>query len=444
LEYVFQPDALGSAGALCRAKQLLQETFIVMPADEVADLEIAQAIRQHVARGALATVIVQPGPAHGSRTLWVGADGRLRAAGSVPHGIPAWNDTGIYLFDPCVLDHIPPRLPFDIHQHLLPRLVSGGIPVWSCPLPGYWNPLITLEDYAEAQFVFLSRASVEKPDAGEKITYRYGELESRQVARGIWTGRGVMIHPKARISPPVCIGHNSWIGRDAELGPAAVIGSNVVIDRCATVLHSIILDDTYVGRLVRLENRLVDQDRLIDLCSQAELRIADKLLLGKTHPQDTPAGIKRVLKQVRAGGESWNGSGFRLEQGGFARVGYGRAGGETDPMGVSLRAVGGVKILDLAGCLDASAAGRLRRALIDATAGGPARVVVNLQQVGFMDSSGLSALVLGLERARQRRGGLCLCGLQPPVRLIFELTRFDKVFEIFAREEDAVLAAARA
>jgi anti-sigma B factor antagonist len=113
-------------------------------------------------------------------------------------------------------------------------------------------------------------------------------------------------------------------------------------------------------------------------------------------------------------------------------------------MEVKLRTVGSVKVLELAGSFDASNAGRLRQAVIDATAGQPASVVVNLRQVDFMDSSCLSALVLGLKRAREKQGHLCLCGLQPPVRLIFELTRFDKVFEIFADEADAVLAAARA
>jgi anti-sigma B factor antagonist len=49
---------------------------------------------------------------------------------------------------------------------------------------------------------------------------------------------------------------------------------------------------------------------------------------------------------------------------------------------------------------------------------------------------------MGLKRARERQGNLCICSLQPPVRLIFEMTRLDKVFEIFVNEEDAVLAAA--
>ena len=45
-----------------------------------------------------------------------------------------------------------------------------------------------------------------------------------------------------------------------------------------------------------------------------------------------------------------------------------------------------------------------------------------------------------MKRARQRDGDLRLCCLQRPVRMIFELTRLDKAFEIFAGEDEAIQA----
>ena len=111
-------------------------------------------------------------------------------------------------------------------------------------------------------------------------------------------------------------------------------------------------------------------------------------------------------------------------------------------MNVQTRFVDSVIILDLTGRLDQSNALRVRQAVIDVTEGQPAYVVVNLKGVDMLDCSGLSALVLGLKRARENQGNLCLCSLQSSVRMIFELTRFDKVFEIFVCEEDAVQAAA--
>ncbi len=83
------------------------------------------------------------------------------------------------------------------------------------------------------------------------------------------------MHPGAKIIPLVSIGTNSWIARDAELGPSVVIGSSVVIDQGATVKNSIILDNTYVGKWVHLENRLVNQEQLIDLYTNDYVRVTD-------------------------------------------------------------------------------------------------------------------------------------------------------------------------
>jgi anti-sigma B factor antagonist len=100
-----------------------------------------------------------------------------------------------------------------------------------------------------------------------------------------------------------------------------------------------------------------------------------------------------------------------------------------------------VTILELAGSLDISNAHRIRQKMIDVISGESAQVVVNLRDLYFIDSSGLAALVLGFKRAREHQGNLFLCNLRPPVRMILEMTRFDKVFEIFVSEEHAVLAA---
>ncbi len=75
---------------------------------------------------------------------------------------------------------------------------------------------------------------------------------------------------------------------------------------------------------------------------------------------------------------------------------------------------------------------------------GEAQIVVDLGGVSFIDSSGLSALVLGMKRCRENEGDLRLCRLQTPVRMIFELTRLHQAFEIHGDEGAAVRAFARA
>lgn len=64
--------------------------------------------------------------------------------------------------------------------------------------------------------------------------------------------------------------------------------------------------------------------------------------------------------------------------------------------------------------------------------------VFDLSQVDFMDSSGLFTLITGLKAARNHSCRLVLCNLQAPVRLVFELTQLDSVFEIY-ENYDAIL-----
>jgi lipopolysaccharide/colanic/teichoic acid biosynthesis glycosyltransferase len=67
-----------------------------------------------------------------------------------------------------------------------------------------------------------------------------------------------------------------------ELGPYAVVGDNVIIDDEATVSQSVVVDNTYVGKLVKLHNRLADGKRLVDLTSGDHVEVADPWWLSET------------------------------------------------------------------------------------------------------------------------------------------------------------------
>ena len=222
-------------------------------------------------------------------------DEPIRAVKSGPFESSFGIDTGIYIFHPSILDCIPPRQPFDIREHLIPALLAKGIQLQSCTLNGYWNPLDTFQNYMEAQNVFLASAINEMGESERKKSYRYNSVQSRQISEGIWSGKNVRIHRGAKLVPPVTIGSNSWIGRDAELGPSAVIGSSVVVDQGATIRNSIVLDDTYVGKLVHVENRLVNQDQLVNLYANEYVQISDSVMLGRTDSDYVMSGLQRPL-----------------------------------------------------------------------------------------------------------------------------------------------------
>ena len=88
------------------------------------------------------------------------------------------------------------------------------------------------------------------------------------------------------------------------------------------------------------------------------------------------------------------------------------------------------RVLALRGRIDAVTAPQLKSKLKDLVAEGQNQLVVDLTEVSFIDSSGLSTLVSGLRASRESGGTLKLVGLNEQTRTAFRLTQLDRVFEI--------------
>ena len=88
--------------------------------------------------------------------------------------------------------------------------------------------------------------------------------------------------------------------------------------------------------------------------------------------------------------------------------------------------------------LDAHNSSELKTQMLNLFEEGKTNLVVDLEMVRFVDSSGLGSLVSGFKNASARNGNLKLCSLQPQVKSMFELTRLHRVFEIFANIDEAL------
>jgi anti-sigma B factor antagonist len=107
-------------------------------------------------------------------------------------------------------------------------------------------------------------------------------------------------------------------------------------------------------------------------------------------------------------------------------------------MDISTREKGKVLIFDVQGDLDAKSASVLKEKINEKITDGKSLILINLSAVPYMDSAGLGVLVSGLKNANRLSGDLRIWGLQDEVKSIFELTRLNKVFQIFEDELAAV------
>ena len=248
-------DAVGSAGGLKKIQSFqpfFDDTFVVLCGDALIDLDLTEAVRRHKAKGAMASLITKRVPRDQVSSYGVvvtDADGRVRSFQEKPAVDEAASDminTGIYIFEPEVLNYVPAGVPFDIGADLFPRLVADGAPFYALPMEFEWVDIGKVPDYWQAI------RSVLQGDV------RQVQIPGKEVRPGIYTGLNVAANwDKINVEGPIYVGGMSRIEDGATIIGPAMIGPSCHICEGATIDNSIIFDYSRIGPGVRLVEKLV-------------------------------------------------------------------------------------------------------------------------------------------------------------------------------------------
>jgi anti-anti-sigma factor len=95
-----------------------------------------------------------------------------------------------------------------------------------------------------------------------------------------------------------------------------------------------------------------------------------------------------------------------------------------------------IKVVQPVGILDGTKAIQFRQEISELVQNSASIVVIDFKDVTFMDSSGLGALVLSLKTVRSAGAKLFLCSINDQIKMLFELTSMDRVFEVFSSREE--------
>jgi len=106
-------------------------------------------------------------------------------------------------------------------------------------------------------------------------------------------------------------------------------------------------------------------------------------------------------------------------------------------LSLSTRESAGTIVVDVAGEIDVYTSPKLRERLVGLVNEGATRLVVNLDEVEFIDSTGLGVLVGVLKRIRARGGSLSLVCHRDGLLRVFTITGLEKVFAIYPSVEEA-------
>jgi len=248
-------DALGSAGGLKKIQnfqRFFDDTFVVLCGDALIDLDLSEAVRRHREKGALASMITKRVPREQVSSYGVvvtDEDGRVRSFQEKPDVADAASDminTGIYIFEPEVLDYVPSGVPFDIGSDLFPKLVESGAPFYALPMEFEWVDIGKVPDYWQAIRSVLQGH------------VRQVQIPGKQVRPGVYTGLNVAANwDKIKVQGPIYVGGMTRIEDGATIIGPAMIGPSCHICENATIDNSIIFDYSRIGPGVRLVEKLV-------------------------------------------------------------------------------------------------------------------------------------------------------------------------------------------
>lgn len=107
-------------------------------------------------------------------------------------------------------------------------------------------------------------------------------------------------------------------------------------------------------------------------------------------------------------------------------------------MEIGEKKAGQVDILSLVGRLDAYAANDVEKKIAIVTEKAQVNLVIYMDKLEYISSSGLRVLLAALKKARKQQGDIRLAGLQPYVKEVFDVSGFTQLFKMFEKEEEAI------
>ncbi|WP_017716483.1 sugar phosphate nucleotidyltransferase [Kamptonema formosum] len=292
-------EAVGSAGGMRRIQDFnpfFDGTFVVMCGDALIDLDLTEAVKWHKQKGSIATVIMKSVPREEVSSYGVvvtDATDKIVAFQEKPSVAEALStniNTGIYIFEPEVIDYIPSGQIYDIGSELFPHLVNIGAPFYGIAMDFQWVDIGKVPDYWRAvQDVLLGKI-------------KNVAIPGKEVAPGIYTGINVAVNwDKVHISGPVYIGGMTRIEDGAKIVGPTYIGPNCCICSGATVENSVIFEYSRLGQGARLVDKLVFGRYCIDKTGEnIDLQAAalDWLItdVRKTMPSQPPAERQAIAE----------------------------------------------------------------------------------------------------------------------------------------------------
>jgi len=229
LQYVEEPEILGTSGALDNARGLLSgDTFIVVNGKIITDIDLSTALATHRRSEAIATLVLLPNAARERFSVVNTEFGLVTSFGGMPSPAgdstepPPLMFTGIQILEPAIFQYIPRKVFSHSTIDVYPRAIASGERIAAHVATGKWYELSTLQRYLDISLLLLA-------EKGRRLG----------------------------------VGTNCAISREAEVDEA-ILWDGVSVEAGARVRRAILADNVRVAAGDIIENSAVVRASLIE------------------------------------------------------------------------------------------------------------------------------------------------------------------------------------
>lgn len=263
--YSFEATPAGTAGAVRRVANFIEDTFVVAMGDILCDVDFRALYDFHKRKrgvGTIALTEVEDPTQYG--IVGLDEDSRIRKFKEKPRSEEAFSrlaNAGVYVLEPEVLDLIPSDQKFDFSKDLFPKVLAKGLGLYGSRLEGVWMDVGRPHD--------LWKANVE-------VVRREGKPVRRP---GIASDGPMVLDPSAVIESGVVLRGPCYVGPNAVLRNGSVMDASCLygssrLEGRAVVKNSLVLEGSVIGSAAEIADSVVSQNCVIE----AGAHLADSVI----------------------------------------------------------------------------------------------------------------------------------------------------------------------
>ncbi|MCR4417133.1 MAG: sugar transferase [Ignavibacteria bacterium] len=282
ISYSLEKDLLGTGYAVKRIPSFFDDTILIHYGNVLSNIDINEFYLFHKQRKSIFTyAVLENRIAKETPEILLDQKSQVinykyRENESHYPFIPA----GIFLAEKEILDFIPSNKKYSLEEELLNEIIEKKLPVFAFIHKGDYYKIQYPKDLLEINLQLLKFLSV----AEGKLVFGFKDGVNKEVLNSI--------------SSPIFIGENSVINKNVSIKSPVVIGDDVIVDEGATLSNSLILNNTYIGKNIEIENSIVFKNLCINTRNDYGFYVTDSFILAPVVKVKLADKIKEILFRV--------------------------------------------------------------------------------------------------------------------------------------------------